>query len=172
LAPTTSHFWKPAAPRSRRGQHRSSWTPKPCPLPNCCRRRTGSLHRAMPTKSIRAGDRLDSVIDTLIEAFDQRTSPLASIVIHHCHGTATEVPAEAAAFGMRRPHFTTLIYGAWRPGESDEERHRNWVHTLDSRLVKSALAGGYANVLSDSDQPDRECLRRQRNASQPGEAAD
>jgi hypothetical protein len=50
---------------------------------------------------------------------------------------------------MRRPHFTTLIYGAWRPGESDEEQHRNWVHTLDSRLVKSALPGGYANVLSD-----------------------
>jgi hypothetical protein len=24
----------------------------------------------------------------------------------------TEVPAEATAFGMRRPHFATLIYGA------------------------------------------------------------
>jgi FAD/FMN-containing dehydrogenase len=94
-------------------------------------------------------DRLDAVIDALIEAFDQRTSPLTSIVIHHCHGVAAEVPAEATAFGMRRPHFTTLIYGAWRPGQSDEEQHRNWVHTLDARLAKSALPGGYANVLSD-----------------------
>jgi FAD/FMN-containing dehydrogenase len=94
-------------------------------------------------------DRLDPVIDALIEAYDQRTSPLTSIIIHHCHGVAAEVPAEATAFGMRSPHFTTLIYGAWRPGQSDEEQHRNWVHTLDARLVKSALPGGYANVLSD-----------------------
>ncbi|MBV8831218.1 MAG: hypothetical protein JO108_18545 [Acidobacteriaceae bacterium] len=94
-------------------------------------------------------DRLGIVIDALMEAFDQRTSPLTSTVIHHCHGVATEVSAEATAFGMRRPHFTTLIYGAWKPGQSDEKQHRNWVRALDARLVKNALPGGYANVLSD-----------------------
>jgi len=60
-------------------------------------------------------DRLDTAIDDLFEAFDQRTSPLTSIVIRHCHGVATEVPVEATAFGMCRPHFTTLIYGTRPP---------------------------------------------------------
>jgi hypothetical protein len=50
-----------------------------------------------------------AVVDAILSAFEARTSPLSSIVIHDCHGAAAEVAPEATAFGMREPHFTALI---------------------------------------------------------------
>lgn len=89
-------------------------------------------------------------VGMLLERFEARTSPLTSIIVHHCHGAATEVAANTTAFGMRAPHFTALIYAAWQPAEDDAEPHRTWARSLDAALVSTSLPGGYANLLSDS----------------------
>jgi FAD/FMN-containing dehydrogenase len=90
-----------------------------------------------------------AAIDAILSAFEARTSPLSSIIIHHCHGAATEVAPEATAFGMREPHFTALIYAAWTPATSDAGTHRQWARQLAADLASNALSGGYANLLSD-----------------------
>ncbi|MEX3945845.1 FAD-binding oxidoreductase [Paraburkholderia sp. BR10937] len=90
-----------------------------------------------------------TTIDVLLAAFEARTSPLASIVVHHCHGAATQVAADATAFGMRDPHFTALVYAAWEPPLADAEQHRAWAASLDAELAPTSLPGGYANLLPD-----------------------
>ena len=93
-------------------------------------------------------------IDMLLAAFETRSSRLTSIIVHHCHGAATEVKADATAFGMRDPHFTALIYAAWTPPQADAEPHRAWTRSLDTALASASLPGGYANLLSD-EVPER-----------------
>jgi FAD/FMN-containing dehydrogenase len=89
-------------------------------------------------------------IDMLLAAFEARTSSLTSIIVHHCHGAAAAIAADATAFGMRKPHFTALIYSTWEPTLADAERHRSWVRFLDAELASTSLPGGYANLLPDS----------------------
>jgi hypothetical protein len=93
-------------------------------------------------------------IDRLLAAFEARTSPLASIIVHHCHGAATRVAADATAFGMREPHFSVMVNATWEPTPADAAPHRNWTASLDAALAAASLPGGYANLLSDraSDQ--------------------
>ncbi|MGI4800290.1 MAG: FAD-binding oxidoreductase [Janthinobacterium lividum] len=86
----------------------------------------------------------------LISAFEARPSPLSTIIVHHCHGAATQVAPEATAFGMRRPHFTALIYETWNLAESDEPS-RLWAHRTAAAFDSVALPGGYANLLPDGD---------------------
>jgi hypothetical protein len=88
-------------------------------------------------------------VSTLIAAYDDRTSPLSSIILHHFHGAAARVAPGVTAFGMRKPHFTALIYAAWEPADVDATDHRRWAQNLSSKLSRWALPGGYANLLDD-----------------------
>ena len=55
----------------------------------------------------------------------------------------------ASSFGMRRQHFTSLVYGSWAAdADHDAARHRRWVSDLSARLAPLALPGGYANLLA------------------------
>jgi FAD/FMN-containing dehydrogenase len=92
------------------------------------------------------------VVSTLIAAYDNRTSPCSSIILHHFHGAGTRIPPGDTAFGMRQPHFTALIYAAWEPAHADGTNHRRWAHHLSSKLSGRALPGGYANLLDDDAQ--------------------
>jgi FAD binding domain len=89
------------------------------------------------------------VTDVMVSAFEARTSPLASIIIHHCHGAVTNIAPDATAFGMREPHFTALIYAAWMPAVGEAGPHRRWARELSNDLAPAALPGGYANLLPD-----------------------
>jgi len=89
------------------------------------------------------------IVSTLIAAYDNRTSPSSSIILHHFHGAGTRIPPGDTAFGMRQPHFTAFIYGAWEPAHVDGTNHRRWTHNLSSKLSAWALPGGYANLLAD-----------------------
>ena len=89
------------------------------------------------------------VVSTLLAAYDHRTSPFSSIILHHFHGAATRIAPGATVFGMRQPHFTALIYAAWEPANGDATTHRRWAENLSSKLSRWALPGGYANLLDD-----------------------
>jgi hypothetical protein len=94
-------------------------------------------------------DLSSDIVSTLIAAYNNRTSPCSSIILHHFHGAGTRIPPGDTAFGMRQPHFTALIYGAWEPAHVDGTNHRRWAHNLSSKLSGWALPGGYANLLDD-----------------------
>jgi FAD binding domain len=89
------------------------------------------------------------VVSTVIAAYDDRSSPLSSIILHHFHGAAARIAPRATAFGMRQPHFTALIYAAWEPGDVNATGHRLWARDLSSTLSRWALPGGYANLLAE-----------------------
>jgi FAD/FMN-containing dehydrogenase len=92
------------------------------------------------------------VIASLVAAGSNRTSPLAMIAMHHFHGAATRIPEVGSAFGLRREHFLVEAIAAWDP--EDEENgavHRAWARNLSRVLSRSALPGGYANLLGPDD---------------------
>jgi FAD/FMN-containing dehydrogenase len=90
-----------------------------------------------------------ATVESLVSEFEHRSSSLSSVVVHHCHGSATDVPSDATAFGMREPHFTALLYAAWEPASDDATRHSDWMRQTDNALKATALPGGYANLLAD-----------------------
>jgi hypothetical protein len=94
-------------------------------------------------------DLSSDIVSTLIAEYDNRTSPCSSIILHHFHGAGTRIPPGDTAFGVRQPHFTALIYGAWEPAQGDGTNHRRWPRNLSSKLSSWAFPGGYANLLAD-----------------------
>jgi FAD/FMN-containing dehydrogenase len=94
-------------------------------------------------------DLSSDIVSALIGAYDERTSTCSSIIVHHFHGAGTRIRPGDTAFGMRQPHFTTLIYGAWEPAHEDGTDHGRWARDLSSKLSDYALPGGYANLLGD-----------------------
>jgi len=87
-------------------------------------------------------------IATLVAAYENKTSPLSRIVLNHFHGAGTRIASNESAFGMRREHFTALIYAAWEPDAGDAALHRTWAVNLSSSLTAFAEPGGYANLLA------------------------
>jgi FAD/FMN-containing dehydrogenase len=90
------------------------------------------------------------VVAALVEAGEARTSPLSGISIHHFHGAATRIGADATAFGERRPHFMAELVGSWRPGDGSAEE--NWGADAVRGLRPYALPGGYPNLLAPDDE--------------------
>ena len=121
-------------------------------------------------------DLSSNIVTTLIGAYNDRTSPCSSVIVHHFHGAGTRIPPADTAFGMRQPHFTTLIYGAWEAAHEDGTNHRRWARGLSSKLSDYALPGGYANLLDDDarDQigsafgPNRQRLLKLKARFDPG----
>ena len=121
-------------------------------------------------------DLSSDIVAALISAFNDRISPCSSVIVHHFHGAGTRIPPADTAFGMRQPHFTTLIYGAWEAAHEDGTNHRRWARGLSSKLSDYALPGGYANLLDDDarDQigsafgPNRQRLLKLKARFDPG----
>lgn len=90
----------------------------------------------------------------LREAGATATSPLTAIPMHHFHGAASRVPADATAFGIRRDHFLVEVVAVWEPGDTDADRHRAWVASVSEALAPHSLPGGYPNLLA-SDAADQ-----------------
>jgi len=106
----------------------------------------GGRHYAVATRWLH--ELTPDVISALVAAYDRRTSPFSMITLHHFHGAGTRIAPTATAFGMRREHFTALVYGSWEAGAGqDSGRHDQWVSDLSAGLAPLALPGGYANVL-------------------------
>jgi FAD/FMN-containing dehydrogenase len=103
-------------------------------------------HYAIQTRWLR--DLTPDVMTTLIASYEGRTSPFATVVLHHFHGAGTRIAPDATAFGMREEHFTALIYQGWVPSAgANSAVHRAWASDLNARLAPLALPGGYANLL-------------------------
>ena len=93
---------------------------------------------------------LDEVrVDVLVEAMSKAASAGCAIFTHEFKGTATRVPVEATAFGLRREHVLIEILASF-PDCSDrsvERRHQRWVRETRRAFDALALPGGYPNLL-------------------------
>jgi hypothetical protein len=92
----------------------------------------------------------------LVEGAATAESPHSAVSLHGLHGAAARVPAEATAYGMRRPHLVVESIAVWEPGDPGADAHRAWVRGLSESLAPHALPGTYANLLGDDDPAQAE----------------
>jgi hypothetical protein len=90
-------------------------------------------------------------IEILVAAARTATSPFSGLGIHHFHGAASRVPAEATAFGPRRDHLMVEIIASWSLDDDERARHERWADDLSGELAPHALPGGYPNLLGPDD---------------------
>ncbi|MFV2214414.1 FAD-binding protein [Actinomadura sp. LOL_016] len=91
----------------------------------------------------------------LVEGAAAAESPYSAVSLHALHGAAARVPAEATAYGMRRPHLVVENIAVWEPGDP-AGAHRAWVRGLSESLAPHALPGTYANLLGADDPAQAE----------------
>jgi FAD/FMN-containing dehydrogenase len=97
---------------------------------------------------------LDSAsIDIFIAATAAAVSPGCAILTHEFRGAASRVPAEATAFGLRRPHVLVEILATFpdRSDQLEERRHQQWARATRHAFDAMALPGGYPNLLAGED---------------------
>jgi len=109
-----------------------------------------ACHWEIRTRSL--AELAPGAIDAIVAAIARRTSPYSMVNWHHFHGTATRIPADRIAFGLRQEHFMVEIIASWKPDGSNGEAHRQWAQDLWKSLAPFALPGGYANLLGPDDR--------------------
>ncbi|MEV5825038.1 FAD-binding protein [Spirillospora sp. NPDC052242] len=87
----------------------------------------------------------------LAEGAAAAESPHSAVALHSLHGAAARVPADATAYGERRPHLLVENIAVWRADDPSADAHRAWVRGLWEALAPHALPGTYANLLGDDD---------------------
>jgi FAD/FMN-containing dehydrogenase len=99
---------------------------------------------AMRTRWLR--ELTDTTVEELVTQAKTRSSALSAFSIHHCHGSASRVPADSTAFPLREPHFMVEIIASWAEA-GDGDQHRSWADAASAVLAGYSLDGGYANLL-------------------------
>lgn len=102
---------------------------------------------SLPTQTVERLDR--EVVDILIQAALDFTSPFSALVIHDFHGAPTKIDPAATAFPLRSPHFVIEIISAWDGAANGEASgHVAWSEAVSASLGTVSLPGGYTNLLS------------------------
>jgi FAD/FMN-containing dehydrogenase len=107
-------------------------------------------HNEMRTRWL---GRLDEgAAQVLTTAAARMTSPFSAVILHHCHGRATETPVADTAFALRRDHLLVEILASWAGVRGDAGAvHRHWARELSGDLARYALPGGYPNLLGPDE---------------------
>jgi hypothetical protein len=92
-------------------------------------------------------------IDVFIRAMEKAVSSGCAIFTHEFRGTASRVPVDATAFGLRRDHVLVEILATFadRSDRLEEQRHRQWARATLRAFDAMALPGGYPNLLAGGD---------------------
>jgi hypothetical protein len=77
-------------------------------------------------------DLSDGAVRTLIDAFEQRPSPMSAIIVEHLHGVASRVPVTATACTLRVSGFNVVIASQWTDPNATE-RGIKWPPTCRVR---------------------------------------
>ncbi|WP_194898379.1 FAD-binding oxidoreductase [Catenulispora pinisilvae] len=90
----------------------------------------------------------DAAIDEFVRAGDVMPTTCA-LNVHHAHGAATRVAADATAYQYRDEHLVVEILGSWTDGDGAAET--GWVRDTERRLDAYALPGGWPNLMARDD---------------------
>jgi hypothetical protein len=95
-------------------------------------------------------------IDGLIQAAETAVSSGCAVFTHEFKGAASRVSADATAFHLRRDHVLVEILARFANGSDGlaEQRHRQWARATRELFNRTALPGGYPNLLA-GDDPQR-----------------
>ena len=85
-------------------------------------------------------------MDTLIDHFARRPSPLSSLFIEHMHGAASRVPADATAFAHRFDHYNLSAYGIWVDPKANDANVK-WVRDFWKDAQPFLSGRAYVNYL-------------------------
>ncbi|PWV54492.1 FAD-binding oxidoreductase [Chitinophaga sp. S165] len=107
-------------------------------------------HTSMQTRWL--GDFSEDVIEEIVIAGSERTSPFSTLNFHYFHGASTRVPLTSTPFGLRKPHFMVEILAVWEPDDvANGQRHIQWARKLSQKMAKEAFPGGYPNMLGPEE---------------------
>jgi FAD/FMN-containing dehydrogenase len=95
----------------------------------------------------------DGLIDAVVDAAGDFSSPLSAVLIDYLHGAVTRVAPDATAFSARQPQWDFNFIGQWEaPAESD--RHISWVRASWDTIQPHLRGSAYVNHLSLDDAPE------------------
>jgi FAD binding domain/Berberine and berberine like len=96
----------------------------------------------------------DGLIDAMVEAAANFSSPLSALLLVHVHGAAARVPASDTAFAARRVQWDFDAIGQWTLGaESDE--HIAWVRQVWDTFSPHLKGDAYINHINVDDAPEK-----------------
>ena len=96
----------------------------------------------------------DDLIDLLVEAAADFTSPLTGMVFFRVHGAATRVPSGATAFGLRQEQWDFNVISQWTEARETDAQIA-WTRELWSRLEPLISGSAYVNHLAGDDRPEK-----------------
>ena len=96
----------------------------------------------------------DAAIDDFVRAGEEMPAT-CGLNVHHSHGAATRVAADATAYQYRDEHLVVEILGSWTDGDSDGDSdgvtESAWVRDTEHRMDAHALPGGWPNLMARDD---------------------
>jgi hypothetical protein len=96
----------------------------------------------------------DDLIDLLVEAAADCTSPLTGMVFFRVHGAATRVPSGATAFGLRQEQWDFNVISQWTEARETDAQIA-WTRALWSRLEPLMSGSAYVNHLAGDERPEK-----------------
>ena len=91
----------------------------------------------------------DDLIDTILEKFEQVSSPLSHLITARMGGGVQRVPDDATAFRHRSAANLLWIIGYWPDPHADSSPHRAWVDEVFHATRHHSTGGVYVNALAD-----------------------
>jgi FAD/FMN-containing dehydrogenase len=96
----------------------------------------------------------DVVLDAIVDAVGNATSPFGSVMLRVLGGAITRVATDATAFSHRDKPFYMVVSNAWdNPRDSRADHHVTWTEAL-WRVLSPRTTGAYANYLGN-EGPER-----------------
>ena len=92
----------------------------------------------------------DAAIEILVEQFAATPSTLSAVIVEHCHGAITRVPADATAFGLRGNPYHLEILGFWDSPDEDEA-DQDWVEGFFAAMQPFNAGEVYVNSLDQGE---------------------
>jgi FAD binding domain-containing protein/berberine-like enzyme len=90
----------------------------------------------------------DDLIETVLDRFARRTSPLSQVFLEHYGGAVAQVGPESSAVSHRELPYRLLILANWTdPAEGDE--HVSWARDFWEQTRPFVDGGVYVNYLGD-----------------------
>ena len=90
----------------------------------------------------------DPAIDTIIEQFKRRPSPLTHMFFEHMHGAASRVPVAETAFAHRFNHYNFSAFCIWADGKEADVNLR-WVQEFWQGMRPYVSGRAYVNYLGE-----------------------
>ncbi len=96
----------------------------------------------------------DDLIDVIVAAAEDFSSPMSAMLFFRIHGAATRVSPDESAFGLRGEQWDFNVIGQWAD-ETESARHTAWVREQWGRIEPLISGSAYINHIAGDDLPEK-----------------